>query len=164
MPASNPAARKGDSLPGMEKRRQMKKPRNRAIQHTVNMVRGTQMLLTEYSAVAKAENMTAGRAISTATFFSAFTPSRVSRFFFRHRTPRNNTRNTGRIFCSKIININPHFLLKWIFLYACSSYHKNPETTRPLHLKKGFGMPQKRWKESGKGVFPWHDKYDILPW
>lgn len=60
----------------------------------------------EYSAVAKAEKSTAGRAMFTATDFSWPTPSRVSRFLARQSMPSPSVKNTGSAVSSTRINIS----------------------------------------------------------
>ena len=59
------------------------------------MTTGMPMLLALYSAVAKAENMTAGRVMFTATDLRALTPSGLRSFVRLHSTPRPRVRKTG---------------------------------------------------------------------
>ena len=80
------------------KRRQAIKPKMSASTQKMKTVDGTMMLFREYSAVANAFTMTAGRAMLTAVVLSTLMPSREMICFLRHRTPSIRTRNTGSTF------------------------------------------------------------------
>ena len=81
------------------------KPRNSASRQAANRLTGMEMLLRLYSAVAKAENMTAGSVMFTATDLRVLTPSRDSRLILRHSMPSPSMIKTGKAF-SRILMIS----------------------------------------------------------